>query len=86
MEERMIIKSVNDYLTKSVYSTFNPATYDFMLVLLFMFVPIVLKSESLNLLEPSEPAKACNAIACLLLFMLFLSALFNDVFSCYVCT
>jgi hypothetical protein len=26
-------------------------------------VPIVLKSESLNLLEPSGPVKACNGIA-----------------------
>jgi hypothetical protein len=26
-------------------------------------VPIVLKSGSLNLLEPSEPVKACNGIA-----------------------
>jgi hypothetical protein len=33
-------------------------------------VPIVLKSWSLNLLEPSGPVKACNGIALPLLFFL----------------
>jgi hypothetical protein len=31
-------------------------------------VPIVLKSGSLNLLEPSGPVKACNGIACFLIY------------------
>jgi hypothetical protein len=33
-------------------------------------VPIVLKSGSLNLLEPSGPVKACNGIALPLIFLL----------------
>jgi hypothetical protein len=36
-------------------------------------VPIVLKSGSLNLPEPSGPVKACNGIA----FILFLTVIFN---------
>jgi hypothetical protein len=35
-------------------------------------VPIVLKSGSLNLLEPSGPVKACDGIALLLLLLLLL--------------
>jgi hypothetical protein len=40
-------------------------------------VPIVLKSESLNFLEPSGPAKACNGIA-LLCFCLLLLNIHNN--------
>ena len=32
-----------------------------------LYVRIVLKSESLNLLEPSGPVQACNGIACVML-------------------
>jgi hypothetical protein len=35
-----------------------------------LYVPIVLKSGSLNLLDPSGPVKACNGIALYLLFTL----------------
>jgi hypothetical protein len=38
-------------------------------------VPIVLKSGSLNLLEPSGPVQACNGFALLLLLPVFLSML-----------
>ena len=34
-----------------------------------LHVPIVLKSGSLNLLEPSGPVQACNGIALSLLFI-----------------
>jgi hypothetical protein len=36
-------------------------------------VPIVLKSGSLNLLEPSGPVKACNGIALPLPYLLMMS-------------
>jgi len=35
-----------------------------------LHVPIVLKSESLNLLEPSGPVQACNGIAFTFFFLL----------------
>jgi hypothetical protein len=34
-------------------------------------VPIVLKSGSLNLLEPSGPVQACNGIALTLFYFIF---------------
>jgi len=44
-------------------------------------VPIVLKSGSLNLLEPSGPVQACNGIALPLLeFMSFLLVLWSQLF------
>ena len=36
-----------------------------------LHVPIVLKSGSLNLLEPSGPVQACNGIALPFLHLLF---------------
>jgi hypothetical protein len=42
-------------------------------------VPIVLKSGSLNLLEPSGPAKACNGIALPLSFTYLLQLRFHSL-------
>jgi len=39
----------------------------------YLHVPIVLKSGSLNLLEPSGPVQACNGIALALLFCMLQS-------------
>jgi hypothetical protein len=49
-------------------------------------MPFVLKSGSLNLLEPSGPVKACNGIALPLLYRALLDAVQNNHQYAMICT